>query len=272
MKTINFTKISAAGNDFVLIDNRKKIVSGSLSRLAAKLCDRRRSIGADGLLLLQKSNKADFQMLYFNSDGSRACMCGNGARAITRFANIIGIAKNNMKFTTDAGLIQAKINGESISVNLSDPHSYKPEVIVSVGGKKIKCAYINTGVPHVVVFVANVENVNVKELGSALRFHKAFAPAGANVNFVQVKNGSLIVRTYERGVEDETLACGTGVSASSVIGVLARKVKQPVNCIVRSGDKLTVSFDVVANDTKHPAKNLWLRGPAVVSFSGKVNI
>jgi len=272
MKTINFTKISAAGNDFVLIDNRKKILNGSVSRLAAKLCDRRRSIGADGLLLLQESNKADFQMLYFNSDGSRASMCGNGARAIARFANIIGAAKSNMSFLSDAGVIYAKINGESIAVNLSNPHSYKPQVDVLLSGKKLKCAYVNTGVPHIVLFVPNVENINVKELGSALRFHKAFAPDGANVNFVQVKSNTLIVRTYERGVEDETLACGTGVSACSLVSVLAGKVKQPVNCIVRSGDKLTVSFDVTANDKKYCAKNLWLHGPAVVSFSGKVNI
>lgn len=272
MKTINFMKISAAGNDFVLIDNRMKIIKGSLSLLAEKLCDRRRSIGGDGLLLLQKSNKADFQMLYFNSDGSRASMCGNGARAITRFANLIGAAKGNIKFITDAGLIQAKINGESIAVNLSNPHSYRPEVNVLVAGKKLKCAYVNTGVPHVVVFVPNVENINVAELGSALRFHKAFAPEGANVNFVQVKNNQLIVRTYERGVEGETLACGTGVSASSLVSVLQKKVKQPVSSIVRSGDKLTVSFDITENDLKHPAKNLWLHGPAVVSFTGSINI
>lgn len=272
MKTINFTKISAAGNDFVLIDNRNKIIRGSLSNLAAKLCDRRRSIGADGMLVLQKSAKADFQMLYFNSDGSRASMCGNGARAIVRFANIIGVAKNNTKFITDVGLIQAKITGDTIAVNLSNPHSYKSDISVSVGNKIIKCAFVNTGVPHIVVFVPNVENVNVKEVGSALRFNKTFAPEGTNVNFVQVKGNSLIVRTYERGVENETLACGTGVSASSLVSVLTGKVKQPVNSIVRSKDKLTVSFDVTKNDPNNPAKNLWLQGPAVVSFSGKVNI
>jgi len=272
MKTINFTKISAAGNDFVLIDNRNKTIKRSISKIAVKLCDRRRSIGADGLLLLQKSNKADFQMLYFNSDGSRASMCGNGARAIARFVNIIGAAKSNMSFLTDAGIIYAKINGESIAVNLSNPHSYRPQVDVLLNGKKLKCAYINTGVPHIVLFVPNVEKINVKELGSALRFHKAFAPDGTNVNFVQVKGNTLIVRTYERGVEDETLACGTGVSACSLVSVLEGKVKQPVSCIVRSGDKLTVSFDVTANNARYPAKNLWLHGPAVVSFSGKVSI
>ena len=269
MKNINFYKLTAAGNDFVLIDNRNNIIRESeQSALALKLCDRKYAIGADGLILLEKSEKADFRMRYYNSDGSHASMCGNGGRSIARFAYELGIVKQNMKFETDAGLITADIKSETV-VNLAlyDPKDLQLDIKLQIEDKNFEISSLNTGVPHAVIFVDDIEKINVFKYGRLIRHHEKFAPAGTNVNFVQVaEDNTILVRTYERGVEDETLACGTGVTASSIIAAIKNKVKVPVKIITRGKDKLSVncSFE------NSKISNVFLEGPAIVAFKGTV--
>jgi diaminopimelate epimerase len=246
MKKINFYKISAAGNDFIMIDNRKKVMPKNVAAVAQKLCHRQFSIGADGLILLEPSKTSNFRMRYYNADGSAAAMCGNGGRSVVRFAHLLGAAPKKMAFETDAGIEK----------------------------REFDASFINTGVPHVVIYVSGIEKLDVASLGRMIRFHRQFAPEGANVNFVQRKDEhTIIVRTYERGVEGETLACGTGVTASAIISGLKKLVKPPVNCITRGGDTLTVSYAINdASDFLSPVSNVYLEGPAVVSFTGEVEI
>lgn len=274
MKTINFYKITAAGNDFVLIDNRRKVVPRDASRYAKIWCDRKFGIGADGLLLLEKSATADFRMRYFNSDGSPAAMCGNGGRSIARFAHLLGVAQKKMSFESDAGLMRAEILGKNVRLWLSEPKDARLDFSVKAGKRELDVSFINTGVPHAVIFVNDIEKADVHELGQQVRYHRAFAPAGTNVDFVQVKdNHTLAVRTYERGVEGETLACGTGVTASAIIAGLRDVVQPPVNCITRGGYVLRVAYSFnAAGDFISPVSKVSLEGPAVVSFQGKVTL
>ena len=269
IKTISFYKLTAAGNDFVLIDNRQNIVpEQGHSKLAAKLCDRRYSIGGDGLILLENSSKADFRMRYYNSDGSHASMCGNGGRSIAKFAYELGVAGKNMKFETDAGLITAEIKSDTV-VNLAlyNPKDLALNEEVEIEGKNWTIHSLNTGVPHAVVYVDDIEKIDVKKYGNIIRFHKHYAPAGTNVNFVKVdKDNTLLVRTYERGVEEETLACGTGVTASSIISVLLNKTVSPVHVITRGKDNLYVS----CKTDRQNISNVFLEGPAIVAFKGTV--
>ncbi|MEA5000824.1 MAG: diaminopimelate epimerase [Endomicrobiaceae bacterium] len=268
---IQFYKLTAAGNDFVMIDNRESIIPEEKhSSLAAKLCDRRYSIGGDGLILLEKSNKADFRMRYYNSDGSHASMCGNGGRSIAKFAYELGAVKKNMKFETDAGLITAEIKSDTV-VNLAlyNPKDLKLNISIQAEDKQFEVSCLNTGVPHAVIFVDDVEKTDVVKYGRIIRFHKEFSPSGTNVNFVQLTdNNTILVRTYERGVEDETLACGTGVTASSIISVIKKKVVSPVHIITRGKDNLFVSCS--ADESK--ISDVYLEGPAVVAFTGTVKV
>ncbi|MDR0822568.1 MAG: diaminopimelate epimerase [Endomicrobium sp.] len=268
---INFSKLTAAGNDFVLIDNRKDIVNAAdYQKLAAKLCNRRYSIGADGLIFIEESKTCDFKMKYFNSDGSFAAMCGNGGRSIAKFAYEIGAAKNKMVFETDAGIIKAEmIAPEIVKLQLYEPTDLRQDIKLNIEGRDFDIDFINTGVPHAVIFVDDIEKIDVFKYGNLLRFHKEFAPAGTNVDFVQVsKDNTILVRTYERGVEGETLACGTGIIASAIISGLKNFVKAPVQIIARGGDKLSVSYQ--ERDGK--IKNVILEGPAIISFEGTVKI
>ncbi|MDD5101746.1 MAG: diaminopimelate epimerase [Endomicrobiaceae bacterium] len=268
---IHFYKLTAAGNDFVLIDNRENIISeNNHSSLAAKLCDRRYSIGGDGLILLEKSDKADFRMRYYNSDGSHASMCGNGGRSIAKFAYELGVVKKNMKFETDAGLITAEIKSDTV-VNLAlyDPKDLKLDVQLKIDDIIFEVSCLNTGVPHAVIFVEDIEKIDVVKYGRLIRFHKEFLPNGTNVNFVQVaEDNTILVRTYERGVENETLACGTGVTASSIISVIKKKVVSPVHIVTRGKDNLFVSCSL--DNLK--ISDVYLEGPAIVSFVGEVKV
>ncbi|MDR2708495.1 MAG: diaminopimelate epimerase [Elusimicrobiota bacterium] len=267
---INFCKISAAGNDFILIDNRKKhIAQNQYSAMAKKFCHRKYSIGADGLIFLEHSKPCDFKMKYLNADGSEAEMCGNGGRAIARFAQAMQIVKKNtMFFETDAGIVHADIleNGR-ICLKMFNPKDLERNIKINIDGKNYVVDFINTGVPHVVLAVDNVENVDVKKLGQAIRNHKRFAPKGANVDFISKKKDYILVRTYERGVEDETLACGTGIMASAIIAVLKELVLTPVKIIARGGDELIVNFK---QDPPH-IHSLTLEGPADITFKGIVS-
>lgn len=282
--------MSGSGNDFVVIDNRRHILRGSISDWAKKLCHRQFGVGADGLLLLELPLRQRdrygrtaaaaatdvtavpaFQMVYYNGDGSRADMCGNGARCMAWFAHEQGVVGNSFRFKTDAYPVGATVDGSIVKVSLADAQDFKSEVIAKVGGKVFKPAYLNTGVPHAVLFVADAEKVAVNELGRALRFHKAFGPKGTNVNFVQKLGPNKIrVRTYERGVEGETLACGTGVTASAIAAALKGIVKLPVHCVVAGGDTLTVNFKMQRDNPGRPATHISLEGPVRLTFKGTI--
>ncbi|MDR3275515.1 MAG: diaminopimelate epimerase [Endomicrobium sp.] len=268
---MNFSKLTAAGNDFVLIDNRDNIITETdYSSLAKKLCDRKYSIGADGLILVEKSICKDFKMKYFNSDGSYAAMCGNGGRSIAQFAYSLGIVNSRMIFETDAGVVNAEIlSYDRVKLDLYNPKDLKLNIKIEADDKKFNGDFINTGVPHVIIFIDDIEDIDVIKYGKIIRHHKIFAPEGTNVNFVKViQNNTLLVRTYERGVEDETLACGTGITASSIISVIKDFTKSPVNIIARGGDLLSASLRKAGSEIN----SVVLEGPALIAFKGTVEI
>jgi diaminopimelate epimerase len=273
-KVINFYKISAAGNDFVLVDNRRKVLPRAVGPLAKAWCDRKFSIGADGLIVLEDSRKADFRMRFFNSDGSSAAMCGNGGRSIARFAHVLGIAQKKMAFESDAGLIRAEILGKNVRLWLSEPKNARLDFTLKVGKREFDVSSVDTGVPHTIIFVNNNEKTDVANLGQMIRYHREFAPAGTNVDFVEVKDTHhIIVRTYERGVEGETLACGTGVTASAIIAGLRGVARPPVDCLTRGGYTLRVSYSFNEDgDFLSPVSNVYLEGPADISFKGEIVI
>jgi diaminopimelate epimerase len=260
MKKINFTKMVASGNDFVVVDSRRKSHVAGLSSFARKICDRKFGIGADGLLILDKSKAADVRMRIFNADGSEAEMCGNGARCTAKFA---GAKVRSLK--TQAGIIKTKIMGDKVSIKLTDPQGIRLDIPVMVNGRLIKVNFINTGVPHAVIFTAGLEKIQVPVIGRFIRYHKQFAPKGTNVNFVVVLNKNAIkIRTYERGVEDETLACGTGSVASALIFALKSKAKDKVMVHTKGGEALKVYFKREGLDFSE----VWLEGKAQIAYKG----
>jgi diaminopimelate epimerase len=266
---LRFTKMNGAGNDFVLIDNRTGDVHLDRSKIA-RLCDRHRGIGADGILLLEKaSNRADFRMRYFNADGGEAEMCGNGARCFARFANKVVGAEGKISFETPAGVISAQLGGDLVTLQMTEPTDLRLNVALRVADQNKTIHFINSGVPHVVIPAARIDDVDVRGEGSAIRYHEMFSPKGANVNFIEKRGANKIaVRTYERGVEDETLACGTGVVASSLIFAATERVNGPIAVIARGGDELQVGFKKIDNQFH----NVTLTGPADFVFEGKVDI
>jgi diaminopimelate epimerase len=266
---LRFTKMDGAGNDFILIDNRAGDVDLNRSQIA-RLCDRHRGIGADGVLLLENpSDHADFRMRYFNADGGEAEMCGNGARCFARFAQKMAGTEGKISFETPAGVISAQVAGDLVTLQMTEPADLRLSVPLSVASQKRMVHFINSGVPHVVVPVAQVGDVDVWGEGSAIRHHEAFSPKGANVNFVE-KRGSdkIAVRTYERGVEDETLACGTGVVASALVFAITENAKAPITVIARGGDELRVGFERIGEQFG----KVTLTGPAEFVFEGTIEI
>jgi diaminopimelate epimerase len=243
-KGIPFSKINGSGNDFLLIDNRQGIMRGAdLPAFVGKVCDRSRSLGADGVILIEKSRRADFRWRFFNADGSRAEMCGNGGRCAARFAVERKIAGRVMGFETDAGLIRAEVSGRRVKLQMTSPHGLALSRSLTLGGKKITYSFLNTGVPHAVLFVPDLEKIDLMGTGRGIRTHRVFAPRGTNVNFVRVGNGEVRIRTYERGVEGETLACGTGAVAAGILSALHGHVRPPVQVRTRGGEVLTIHFD-----------------------------
>ncbi len=238
-----FAKYSGSGNDFIIIDNRDSAVKLSRSQISA-MCARRTGIGADGLLLLNKCRAYDFEMKYYNSDGGEADMCGNGGRSIALFAYNEGIVKKkNMVFKSRKGVHKASIKGKDIvKLQIETPHSSK-HLSIEALSEKLEGHFINTGVPHFVVFSRDIERIDVKELGRAVRNNKVFAPEGTNANFITIKDGIVHIRTYERGVEDETLACGTGSVAAGITAAMEAGLESPVKIKARSGELLTIYFD-----------------------------
>lgn len=243
-RAIPFSKLNGSGNDFLLIDNRNGAVKGiDLSRFAAKVCDRSRSIGADGMIFLERSRRADFRWKFFNADGSVAEMCGNGGRCAARFATERGIAGRSMAFETVAGIVHAFVSGRRVKLQMTRPRDLALDRTLTLRGEKIPYSFVNTGVPHAVVFVRALESVDLAALGRGIRRHRAFAPRGTNVDFAQVRGGTVWMRTYERGVEGETLACGTGAVACGIVCAARGLVRPPVTVRTRGGDFVVVHFE-----------------------------
>ncbi|HRZ86303.1 MAG TPA: diaminopimelate epimerase [bacterium] len=268
-KEIAFSKMSAAGNDFVLIDNRKKAVAKELKRFARRICDRKDGVGADGMILVEASKKADFKMRIFNRDGSEAEMCGNGARACAQFAYDNRIAGGSMTFQTLAGMIEARVMKDGVSLKMVSPKNIRTGIAIAAHGEKHEFQSVDTGVPHAVLFLSKLDDIDVDKCGCAVRHHKEFSPRGTNVNFARVIDKHTIeVRTYERGVEAETLACGTGSTASAILAAELKGCASPVNVRVRSGDILTISFKKAGSGQY---EDVFLKGPAVETFKGTLS-
>jgi len=267
---LDFTKMNGAGNDFVLIDNRARKIRLSGDQVV-RVCDRHRGVGADGVLLLvpSASGQADWAWEFYNSDGSTGEMCGNGARCFSRFVQKLTGVKSGLKFETEAGVITASFQGERVTVSLTPPVELRlnQQVPLSVGTQTIHS--INTGVPHAVLFVPDAERAMVQQLGPEIRRHAHFSPKGTNVNFVQRLGPNHIrVRTYERGVEGETLACGTGVTASALIAARLHGFTSPVKVQVQGGEELDVSF----KDADGQFAEVRLSGPAQFVFEGRMDV
>lgn len=261
-RTLSFVKMHGAGNDFVMLDGRD--LQEPLSRdTIAHVCHRRLGVGADGLIVVAPAPGRDFRMIYWNADGGEAEMCGNGARCSVEFAARMGLHRGRCTFATAVGDLQGVRHGPGdIEVALTPWRNLRTDVepIASPWTEHHLC---DTGVPHLVIPVDDLEDVDLQTWGRSLRHDPAFAPAGVNVNWVAPRGDGLALRTYERGVEDETLACGTGASAAAVIMCHLGRAASPVTIRTRGGDDLVIAVDPSAG-------TLTLRGPAVTSFEGKV--
>ncbi|MGB1209992.1 MAG: diaminopimelate epimerase [Lacinutrix venerupis] len=256
--THTFFKYQGTGNDFVFIDNRKELFNKNNTKLIAHLCNRRFGIGADGLILLENDEDADFKMVYFNADGNESTMCGNGGRCIVAFANKLNIFKDKTTFNAIDGLHEATIDNGFVKLKMKDVDDV--EVFKDY-------VFLNTGSPHHVTLVENIKEYNVKNEGAKIRYGAPYNKVGTNVNFVkQIDSETFSVRTYERGVEDETLSCGTGVTAVALAMHTLEKTNTEVVTLNVEGGTLKVSFE----KTKKGYKNIWLQGPATLVFKGEI--
>jgi diaminopimelate epimerase len=256
-----------AANDFILVDDRNLSFPVTDRAWIAAIAARRTGIGCEGVILIQPSDKAGFRMRFFNPDGSEVEMCGNGARCVARLAHEIGAAPAKMTIDTVAGILSAEALGDQVRLFMTPPKDWRLNRSLTLDGKNVAYGFVNSGVPHAVVEPANLVACDVQKMGSGIRYHTDFAPAGTNANFIQVTGPqSLRIRTYERGVEGETLACGTGIVASALVAARMNRVRPPVRVTAASGDVLTVDFKL-AGDT---ATGVTLLGPATHVFQGTV--
>ncbi|HSH64887.1 MAG TPA: diaminopimelate epimerase [Bacteroidia bacterium] len=256
-----FYKYQGTGNDFVIIDNRDLKFDRKNNSLVAKLCDRRFGIGADGLMLLQGKQGFDFEMVYYNSDGNESSMCGNGGRCIVEFARHLGLIRDKAHFIAIDGVHVAIAKPGFISLKMNDVKNVELNADFS---------FLNTGSPHYVAFVNDIRNFNVFEEGKKIRNNDRFQPGGTNVNFVEKEYNNLFVRTFERGVENETYSCGTGVTAAALVASLKNVSTADNYCSVKTlGGELNVKF------LKHPDNSftdIWLEGPANFVFKGEIDV
>lgn len=260
-----FSKLSGAGNDFVLIEGPAR---PGLKSLAKKLCDRRQGIGADGLLVVSRRPRLKFS--YYNADGS-ATFCGNGSRCAAWWMNRKGwtTGRREFSFASSAGLLLARMAGPAtVAIRMPVPEIHKSNLKLNVLGRTFRAHWLDTGVPHAVIFVPRVDKIDVAALGRAVRHHKAFGRAGANADFVASERKGLSVRTFERGVEDETLACGTGATAAALAAYLLGRVRPPVSVRVRSGQSLRVHF----TPDGRGFKDVWLEGPVRLVYKGEIRL
>ena len=267
-KRIPFFKMSGSGNDFVLIDNRRQVVEDSqLSRFIVNVCRRKLSAGADGLILIEPSTAADFKWRFYNSDASRAEMCGNGARCAARYAFVNGIAGPELTFETDVGIVSASIVADRVKVRMTDPSEVTSNLVLDLVAGSRQMAAVNTGVPHVVLEVPDLETIDVCGIGREIRYHRTFAPAGTNVNFITpLAEDTIAVRTYERGVEDETLACGTGSIAAALVTAARHGTGSPIHVKTRGETQLTIHF--TRRDGRF--RDVYLEGDARIIYSGEM--
>jgi diaminopimelate epimerase len=267
MRKIKFTKMVASGNDFIVLEFSSSRVL-EFKKLAQRICDRKYGIGADGMLVLEKSRKADIRMRIFNADGSEAEMCGNGARCTALYLGYKSqVTSHKLKIETKAGIIQAQVKGNNVRIKLTEPKNTRPDLPIKVNNRTLKVNFIDTGVPHAVIFASGLEKIDVSGLGRLIRYHKKFAPRGTNVDFVEVAGKNAInIRTYERGVEDETLACGTGSVAAALIFALKSGAANKVFVRTKSGEILSVYFKRTGNKFS----DVWLEGKAGIVFKGEL--
>lgn len=268
MKKTNFVKMVASGNDFVIAEVKsQRLKVKGLKDLARSICNRKYGIGADGLLVLEKSKVADVRMRIFNADGSEAEMCGNGARCIALWAKSkVKSRKSKVKIETKAGIIESLVSGENVRIKLTRPRDIKLDLPIRVMGRNLKTNFIDTGVPHAVILVEGLDGMYIYDLGRAIRNHAQFAPAGTNVNFMEViGQNKIAVRTYERGVEDETLACGTGSVAAALIFSLKTGADKRVEVRTVGGEVLRVYFNREGN----AFSDVWLEGKAKIVYKGE---
>ena len=263
---IPFFKMSGSGNDFIIIDNRHAIIDEAILTLLIKgACRRKMSVGADGLILIENSETADFKWRFFNSDGSVAEMCGNGARCAARYAYLNQITGPKLAFETVAGIVHAQVGKKRVKIKMTEPTDLQTDLVIDLQQGAQQISSVNTGVPHVVVRVDDIEQAPVNAMGREIRYHTQFAPAGTNVNFISPRNdGLLAIRTYERGVEDETLACGTGSVAAAIISAHTSNLESPVDLLTRSGEVLTIYFERSADSYT----DVFLEGDARVIYQG----
>lgn len=257
---LQFYKYQGTGNDFILIDNRQETFPKNNTKLVARLCDRKFGIGADGLILLEDSSKADFKMVYYNSDGNTSSMCGNGGRCLVAFAKYLGIIDKKALFDATDGLHEATIEDGKVNlkmIDIYDVQQFEDHI------------FLDSGSPHHVTYVTDVDKIDVKSTGSKIRYGAPYFEAGSNVNFVEkVNNTTFKVRTYERGVEDETLSCGTGVTAVAIASHKAKKTTESSILLQTPGGNLEVSFETDNNGYK----NVFLKGTATLVFAGTITI
>jgi diaminopimelate epimerase len=259
MMRIPFWKMHGAGNDFILIDDRTLTAPCGDTAWINRTCTRRTGIGAEGMLLIQPSQKATFRMRFFNPDGCEVNMCGNAARCVARLACDLEIAPRDMQIESAAGILTARVMDSHVGVTLTPPTDWEHDITLELNGTSTQLDTLNTGVPHAVIILKQVRDVDLRKLGSAIRHHPHFAPAGTNANIASVAApDTLRLRTYERGVEGETLACGTGIAATALVAARQNLVNSPVQVLTAGGDTLSVTFDR-QDDT---FSNVRLTGPA----------
>jgi diaminopimelate epimerase len=282
MKNVSFVKMSGAGNDFIIFDKKNYPALKLKDEIIKKLCDRRNGIGADGIITIADNGKYNFLMEYFNADGSTGSLCGNGSRCAIKFAQITGRLKSEeVNFISNNKVYKGEIiDDEKIKFFFNDIENLKLNISINAYNQLIKASYLNTGSPHVIInindlvkdqndprsVINNIDEVPVFEIGKEIRYLKEFSPGGTNVNFINTRNNKVYIRTYERGVENETLACGTGAAASAVIASLKYGVSSPVKLVTRGGDELIVDFVIKENEIK----GLAITGSARVTFTGEI--
>jgi len=267
--TFEFWKMSGSGNDFILIDNRdERVEDNAMGPLVKKICRRRESVGADGVIFLMESERFDFGWRFLNADGGEVEMCGNGARCIARFAYMKGIAESKMTFETLAGPVSAEVTGQVVKVTIPKPKDLKMDIDLPLETGWQTVDSINTGVPHVVIQVDNPADYPVFQQGKRIRYHPMFSPHGTNANFIRVISPDLLqIRTYERGVEDETLACGTGAVAAVLVSAARGMVESPVRAKTQGGEELRISFLKNQNEFSQ----VWFEGNTVIVYQGQLH-
>lgn len=264
---IAFWKMHGAANDFILVDDRQLTFPSADKEWLASVAARRTGVGCEGIILIQPSAQADFRMRFFNPDGSEVDMCGNGARCVARLAYDIGVAPARMRFETEAGMISAEMVGDRVRLGMTAPKDWKLNATLVLADGTRSYGFVNSGVPHVVMEADDLDKVDVARVGAAIRYHQDFAPKGTNANFIKVTGpDSLRIRTYERGVEAETLACGTGMVAAGLVAGRMGRVKPPVKITCASGDVIEVNYKL-AGET---AVDVTMLGPAAYVFTGQL--